>query len=450
MYCIAPIGRFEDGPQCDQLAASNSRWCQRHFRKFGGLVSKYHELESKLLIDPIRYNDTKEYLNWSNETIKNEFRLLWRIYSLRSKVWKRGFAKEIRDFGHEKRLLIINNCLSILNNILKTDELDCEEDEIDEQDEKLVVGHVLAIKTTNQIRNKKLKEQEFIGIWTDEDVVIYCRKTIINYLLGCLRKYFERWEDGDSMLKYSIAIACSACCKCKCVNYKDGEQYWCDYEYAYNSFLNKGAHSVLAILSVMQSYNINLYKIMNLVEPPKWLIKRFDFFDSARHHIISTYFNLKFKHKDNKNVVDIIKEDPNYGPKYYDRLIKRFRPLYDRNVKLPTIHIPTVIKAAKSKARLWYIIKNKTYKLFIDKTCTFEQNIQDVSCNCDLMGFAFINTSTLQEEIGHLLADGTELLSTIQSNCEKLAKPGTLHLTFIRYTPEQVAIMEKNYIDACK
>lgn len=450
MYCIAPIGRFEDGPQCDQLAAPNSRWCQKHFRKFGGLVSRYHELESKLILDPIKYTDTKEYLNWSNETIKKEFCLLWRIYNLRSKVWKRGFAKEIRDSGHERRLLIINNCLSTLNNILKTDEVECEEDEIDEQDEQLVVSEVLAIKTTNQTRNKKLKEQEFIGIWTTEDVMIYCRKTIINYLLACLRKYFERWENGDLMLRYSIAIACSTCCKCKCVSYKDGEHYWCEYEYAYDNFLNKAPYSILSILSVIQSYNINLYKMMNLVEAPRWLIKRFDFFENARHHIVSTYFNLKFKYRDNKNVMDIIKDDPNYGPKYYDRLIKRLRPLFERKVKLPTIHIPTVIKAIKNKSRLWYIIKNKAYKLFMGKDCTFEQNIDDVSCNCDLLGFAFINTSTLTEEISHLLVDGTEILSTIQSNCEKLAKSGTLHLTFIRYTPQQIAMMEKNYIEASK
>lgn len=450
MYCIAPIGGCEGGYRCDQSAVSNSQWCPKHLRKFGGLASKYHELESKLILDPIKYTDTKEYLNWSNETIKTEFCLLWRIYSLRLKVWRQGFAKEIRDSGHKKRLTIINNCLSILNNIMKTDEVDCEEDEIDEQDDRLVVGDVLAIKTTNQMRNKKIKEQEFIGIWTSDDVMIYCRRAITNYLLACLRKYFQRWPDGDLMLEHSIAIACSASCKCKCVKYKEGVHYLCGYKYTYDNFLYKGSYSILPILAVIQFYNINLSKIINLVEAPKWLIKRFDFLQGAKNHIVMTYFHMKIKRRDNKTVLEVIKDDPKYGTRYYNRLIDRFKPLLNGTVKLPIINIPTVIKAIKSGSRIEYTIRNKTHKLFVDSVCTFEQDAKDISCNCDLLGFTFINTRILLEEIGHLLVDGTDLPCTIQSNCEKLTVNRNLHLTFLNYTPEQVAIMENNYIQAYK
>lgn len=445
MYCVAPT----NNDYCTQPPISNSRWCQKHLKKFGGITAKYHDLESRLKLDPFKYPHTtpqtqgctgsKEYLNWTNEEIENEFRLLWKIYSLRLKIKEKGFADGFRDLGHDQRLDSINKALFILNNLIATDTIEFEEYNIIEEEEQLVIDKVVSTKTTTRSRTKKLKEQEFIRTWNDNDIEAYCRREINSYLLACLRKYFQKWPNGDLMFEYSIAMAagmlCSFC-NWRCTrkdnlkmwkkarpeplgNYKvtncicnvckrDTRQYFIvDYVHVYKNLLLNPPFTVAPILAVMQSYNIKISHLLDLVPGPTWLIKRMDFGVDI-YELIGPYFK-------DRGVVERLEYFRQTDKKKFEDLTFRYSSIYHRKVKLPTINIPSILRAIKNNDKLVYrfdkVGNNQgVYKLFsyqdlhlhqmsIDALCQYQIDITDLTCPCQFFGFMYINKTPLFNQI---------------------------------------------------
>lgn len=494
MYCVAPV----NNDYCTQPPTSNSRWCQKHVKRFGGITSKYHELESKLKLDPFNYphitpqmqgyTGSKEYLDWSNEEIENEFRLLWKIYALRLKIREKGFADGFRDLGHDKRLDSINKALFILNNLITTNDIECEEYNIIEQEEQLVIDKVVRTKTTTKSRTKKLKEQEFIRTWNDHDVQMYCRREINSYLLACLRKYFQKWLNGDLMFEYSIAMAagmlCSICswkctrknnvkmwkraspeplgsykvtnCICTSCNCDTRKYFIVDYVHVYKNLLLNPPFTVSPILAVMQSYNIKMSSILDLVQGPTWLIKRMDFGIDAYEFIKTPYLK-------DRGAEERLEHYKQTDYKKYKDLASRYSNIYYQNVKLPIINIPSILRAIKNNDKLVYRFDvspdgRSIYKLFsyqdlnlhdmaIDALCQYQADITDLTCPCQILGFAFVDRPLLRDLVGKyvIMENNSKEYEVSDLDIEQLSLPYDSYLTVWDFSEDERKTVEQEF-----
>lgn len=472
MYCVAPVKIGANEAPCNQEIVSNSPWCQKHIKQFGGITAKYHELELNLRLDPFDYEKSNEYMKWTEREIEDEFRLLWKIYNLRLKLHQKGFASGLRDIGHEHRLLSINNCLSILNNIMKVDEIECKEYEVEECGDILFVKNDSnIIKLTSKTRSKKIVDQEFIGIWNHDDVITYCKREINLYLLACLRKYFQRWPHGDLMFEYSITMASEMCftkiiggynhnkhaCKIA-IGKKDSDQY---HNSNYNKilkFITDKPFSVIPILSVIKSYNIKMTELLDLESGPVWLIKRFDIGPGALNYYKKQYCTGY---------------NPLYHPDVEKKIVRRYILLKSSKIRIqiPIINIKSIILAIQNKDKLSYTFKYekgrliyysylqqdiKLFKTNNESLYQFKQDITYVPCDCELVGFAFIYILPLYKEIKHLLSKDIKVDDFL---CDKhdfklLITPGNLHLTFWEISPrdeetniikEEKKVLDKEY-----
>lgn len=462
MYCVAPIKIGANEVSCNQETTSYSPWCQKHIKHFGGITSKYHELETKLKLDPFDYEKSHKYMKWTNEEIEDEFRLLWRIYNLRLKLHQYGFASGIRDVGHEHRLSSINNCLSILNNMMKIDEMECEECEVEERGDMLSVNNkVNTIRLTAHARIKKIKEQEFVGIWNQDDVVAYCKKEINAYILTCLRKYFQRWPNGDLMFEYSITMASEMCfikiyeynpkltCKINIKKFEKKIKFQISDYNAMKALIIENYFGIIPILSVIKSYNIRMSELLDLAPSPSWLIKRFAIgHTSVFRFILERYFKF---HK------------PHYHPDIEDKMVRRYSLLRHNRIKIPQINIPTILLAIKNNDKPGYMYQfkdnNFLYRSFLEQDiklfksnikslCQFEENITEMTCECELLGIAFIDARSLYTKIKRLLSKDFNFNILLDDNydLELLTnKCGNLHPTFWWINDQDIIDDEERY-----
>ena len=435
-HCVAPNKSCGNHICCGLPPTPNSYWCQKHIKYFGGITSKYHELESKLKLDPFKYPSTipqtqgctgsTEYLKWTKDEVETEFKLLWKIYTLRSKIREYGFAEGFRDMGHDYRLQAINNSLCILNSKLSA-AVDCEQYDIQEQDELKVVERPDKIRLNKKNRTTKIrKQQEIIGVWDHMDIIIYCKRQAVSYLLACLRKYFQRWPDGDLLFEHSINMASEMCRYCEhskkmlfehindvVYNQRDRGVYRpCCIDCTITRMVLNPHNHVAPIVSVIESYNININKLFELITKPSWLIWGFNYGEDAEI-AIQDFINKTINHYPNIELFADITQQ-----------VSKFVADSGRK-QLPLIDIKSAIRCTRLKTPMRYNIELENdrivYRRFIDNDAQLYRNndiikslsqvevdITDVSCGCRFAAVVHINVKELKQTIGKYVGEFTK------------------------------------------
>lgn len=452
-HCIAPNKDCGNHICCGLPPTPNSYWCQKHIKYFGGITSKYHELESKLKLDPFEYPRTTEYLKWSKREIEIEFKLLWKIYALRLKLREYGFADGFRDPGHDYRLQAINNSLYILNSKLSV--VDCEQYEIQEQDELVVVEKSNKIRLDKKKRTTKIqKQQEIVGVWNLVDVIIYCKRQAASYLLACLRKYFQRWPDGDALFEHSINMASEMCAYCEDwkrpsfehintarYNTEHIDRYHhCCIDCTVSRIVLNPHNHIAPIVALIKSYNININDLLGMVPRPSWLMWELNTQEEA-NYAIKYYIEevheryLTNGHESNSRVLKFINDSS--------------------HKQLPMIDIKSAIHCVRLNKPMRYKVyqqDNKiVYRRFINNDVELygdddiikslsqiEVDITKVGCGCAFVATMRVNTTKLKETIGNYISEtamrGFEYFTLMFT---QFHYPQSLYLFFDEFTKKE-------------
>lgn len=397
MFCVAPCGDF----CCGQLTQDGSKkWCVQHYKYLHNITYRYHELEKQLSINPYSVNvETLQKL--SKEEALKQYKLLYRIYMLRSKIRESGFAKEFRDVGHSIRLNIINRCMCILNECNFSEDIEVEEDTIIEKDDELQIMST-GVKLINP-KNIEKDGSEF-KTWSMTDASMYMRRILVRYLLECLYKYFTKYPNGLRLLKESLCLAYEMS-KCRCyvdVHKKRPNGDLVHYsleEFVSRDLKTSGTNEYLyfilkyglfvPIVAVLESYNINLEGLVKLVSPPTWMA------GILIESEATDYYRALFEHPYLKTQPDI-----------FNTMLNIYNKIKER--KMYQLNIPLCIKLSQLNQHLLYgcdVHDNKIIyrKITDDNRVIYEQDITDYCCDHHLSFVCIVDFQKMRDKIGWLL-----------------------------------------------